>query len=46
VLSALFGISEYFILSVVQKIKSLGDHLPIFGVFTLSRIGFIRYQCC
>ena len=41
-LSALFSISKDFIISIVQKIESLRDHLPIFGVFWLSFKSFFR----
>jgi hypothetical protein len=41
VLSALLGIPENFILSIVQKVKPLGDHLPVLGVLTLSREIFV-----
>lgn len=43
-LSALFCISEDFIFSIIQKVKSLGDHLPIFGVLTLSFKIFVGYK--
>ena len=41
-LSALFGISEDFVISIVQEIQSLRDHLPIFCVFGLSLKAFLR----
>ena len=43
-LSALFSISKYFIISIVQEIKSLRDHLPIFSVLILSLETFFSYK--
>jgi len=42
--SALLGISEYFIFSVIEEVKSLWYHFPIFGIFGFSLIAFLVDQ--
>ena len=43
-LSALFSISEDFVISTVQEIQSLRNHLPIFRVFRFPFKTFLRNQ--
>jgi hypothetical protein len=41
VFPALLGVSKYFVVPVVEKVKSLGDKFPILGVLVLALIALL-----
>ena len=44
VFSALFGISKYLVFSIIEEVKSLRNHFPIFGIFGFSLIALLVDQ--